>query len=167
MAFEIFSEDLNITDASDEDQCQNARGLLGFAADYIDDFEICREFYDIKCDYEKKRDESTSGATIDFSNSNFVAGLATPVGGAIPDFQGFTFRPVSFKGFEFDKVDDFVGFEFKGFKRSKDLTFNEVQEVKGSREYFLSLIDLLLFSLVSDKMHAFRVLTYIYIIVSQ
>ena len=154
-AFDIFSEDLNITDASDEEQCQNVRGLFGFDPDYIDDFEICREFYDTKCDYEKKRDESTSSATIDISKSNFVAGLPTPVGGTIPGFEGFTFRPVSFEGFEFDEVDDFVGFEFKGFKPSKDLRFNEVKEVemvvRGAREYFLSLIDLSLFSLVSDS----------------
>lgn len=132
-AFDIYSEDLNITDASDEEQCQTARELLGFDADYIDDFEICREFDDVKCDYEKKRDESNS-------RGDFVLATPTPFGGAIPDFQGFTFQPISFEGFDFNEVDDFVGFEFKGFKRSKDLAFKEVQQFEMatqiSREYF-------------------------------
>ena len=125
-AFDAFSEDLVIDDASKEEQCGTARESLGYETDYIDDFEICREFYDIQCDFNKKRDDSKSSARIDLST--FAAASTPRSGGQIPDFEGFTFQPLSFQGFDFEEVDDFVGFDFKGFKPSNDLLFNDVRE---------------------------------------
>lgn len=39
-----------IQDASDEEQCQNAREFLGFERDYIDDVEVCERFHEHSCD---------------------------------------------------------------------------------------------------------------------
>ena len=122
--FDEFSQDLFITDASEEAQCQQVREFLGFEPNYVDDYEICREFYDIKCDYE---------------NGNTDAILFDkPRGGKIPDFQGFEFKPASFDGFVFS-ASEFVGFEFEGFEPSADLTFQEVEKVEmaeaASRKY--------------------------------
>lgn len=120
-AFNEFSEELIITDASDEATCGEVRNLLGFDKDYIDDNEICREFYDLSCEF-------------DSLEGSFVQGSG---GGKIPEFIGFNFNPISFDGFDFQDS-EFVGFEFEGFGRSDDLSFQEVQEVemdkKGERE---------------------------------
>lgn len=113
-AFDAYTSDLNITDASDEAQCEQVREFLGFEPDYIDDYEICREFYDIKCDYEN--------GNADFEEKK---------GGTIPDFKGFEFKPASFDGFVFSDS-GFVGFEFEGFEPSPDLTFQAVGELEMS-----------------------------------
>lgn len=112
--FDEFSQDLVIQDPSQEEQCQQVREFLGFEPNYIDDYEICREYYDIKCDYE---------------NGNADALLFDkPRGGKIPDFQGFEFKPASFEGLVFS-ASEFVGFEFQGFEPSANLTFQELGEV--------------------------------------
>ena len=113
--FDVYSEDLIISDASDEAQCEQVREFLGFEPNYIDDFEICREFNDIKCDYQN----GDAGAGVFEKNK----------GGAIPGFKGFEFKPVKFDGFEF-LASEFVGFEFEGFEPSADLTFNEIVDVE-------------------------------------
>ena len=120
-AFDEFSRELIIADASDEETCEQVRNLLGFDKDYIDDNEICREFYETSCEFDNLE-------------GSFVAGKG---GGKIPEFRGFEFNPISFDGFDFQKS-EFVGFEFEGFERSDDLSFQEVQKVqmekKGERE---------------------------------
>lgn len=123
-AFDDFSRDLKVSDAEKEEQCQKVRELLGFDPNYIDDNEICQEFYDIKCDYDGKGAEG--GGPL------FEVGVLLgnkPKGGKIPAFKGFQFEPLSFDGFEYDSS-EFVGFEFEGFQPSGDLTFDEVREEK-------------------------------------
>ena len=122
-AFDDFSSDLKITNDSEEEQCQLVRELLGFDPNYIDDNEICQEFYDIKCDYDGKGSEG--GGLL------FEVGvlLGKPKGGRIPGFQGFQFEPLTFEGFQYGSS-EFVGFEFKGFQPSGPLTFQEVQKTE-------------------------------------
>lgn len=51
-SFEDFAKDLVIDDASDEDQCRNARELLGYDRDYPFDTEVRDTFNDYMCDGE-------------------------------------------------------------------------------------------------------------------
>ncbi|EJK77642.1 hypothetical protein THAOC_00512 [Thalassiosira oceanica] len=39
-----------IYDPHDEEQCEQARTALGYAPDYIDDFDVCQTFNDLLCD---------------------------------------------------------------------------------------------------------------------
>lgn len=129
-AFDAFSEDLviNNPDANSEAECQQVRELLGFEPDYIDDYEICREFEDIKCDYDRGGGDNP-----------FFVDAKSARGGQIPDFVGFEFKEQSFEGFEYEGSvftgfefgeSEFVGFEFTGFEPSEDLTFDELVETK-------------------------------------
>ena len=79
-AFDAYTSDLNITDASDEAQCEQVREFLGFDPGYIDDYEVCGEFYDIKCDYEKGNVDTSF-----FEEKR--------KGGTIPDFKGLNSSP--------------------------------------------------------------------------
>lgn len=128
-AFDAFSEDLVIADpnANSEEECRQAREFLGFEPDYIDDYEICREFEDIKCDYDQGGGDNP-----------FFGNAKAARGGKIPDFVGFEFKEQSFEGFEYEgneftgfefEGSEFVGFEFTGFEPSEDLTFQEVQAI--------------------------------------
>ena len=129
-AFDAFSEDLVISDsnANNEAECQQVREFLGFEPDYIDDYEICREFEGIKCDYNQGGEDNPV-----FDNANAERG------GQIPDFEGFEFKEQSFEGFEYEgsvftefefEGSEFVGFEFAGFEASADLIFQEVQKAE-------------------------------------
>lgn len=111
-AFDVFSQNMNIEDPSQESQCREVRELLGFDGDYIDDNEICREFTDTKCEFNEKDGASLYG--------NLGADAAR--GGTIKDFQGFDFKEQSFNGFAFQEG-GFEGFEFEGFDESGNLTF--------------------------------------------
>ena len=114
-AFDVFSKDMLVIDANDEDQCQKVRDLLGFSMDYIDDFEICREFDNIRCEFDK----------IDGSSVYSRLNTDRIKGGDIPDFRGFEFQPLNFDGFDFEGT-EFVGFEFAGFGDAEDLNFVEL-----------------------------------------
>jgi hypothetical protein len=48
-SFEDFAQDAVINDASDKDQCRNARELLGFDRDYPYDSEVAAVFNDMAC----------------------------------------------------------------------------------------------------------------------
>lgn len=133
-AFDVFSEDLTIDDATDERQCENIRSYLGFERDNIDDYEVCRTFEDIKCDYSQgKGDES-----VELLQNR-------PKGGKIPDFEGFEFKEQTFAGLQFEG-NEFEGFEFEGFDPSGQLTFQEVTDIRleraDSREYKTYEVDL-------------------------
>jgi len=55
-----------ITDATDEDQCENAREKLGFEPDHDDDVEVCQRFNDYLCDdTHDMTDELAEGGTPD------------------------------------------------------------------------------------------------------
>ena len=128
-AFDVFSEDLTIDDETEERQCENIRSYLGFERDNIDDYEVCRAFEDIKCDYsEGKGDES-------------IELLQTRAkGGKITDFEGFEFKEQTFAGFQYGG-NEFEGFEFESFDPSGQLTFEEIKKAElespDSREYDL------------------------------
>lgn len=117
-AFDVFSEDLTIDDETEERQCENIRSYLGFERDNIDDYEVCRAFEDIKCDYsEGKGDES-------------IELLQTRAkGGKIPDFEGFEFKEQTFAGFQYGG-NEFEGFEFESFDPSGQLTFEEIKKAE-------------------------------------
>jgi hypothetical protein len=48
-SFDAFSLDLIINDATDEDQCQNTREMLGFDRDYPFDLEVRDEYHNLMC----------------------------------------------------------------------------------------------------------------------
>ena len=138
-AFDVFLADLKIDDASDEAQCQQARSFFGFEQDYIDDYEICREIDDLRCEFDSELYETGSE------------------GGKIPDFQGFEFKQQKFEGFDFEggnfegfefEGDEFEGFEFEGFQPSNDLSFKSVEKIdleKAAEEGTLLLLSLCAF----------------------
>ncbi|EJK76988.1 hypothetical protein THAOC_01211, partial [Thalassiosira oceanica] len=46
----VKSNQVAIYDPHDEEQCEQARSALGYAPDYIDDFDVCQTFNDLLCD---------------------------------------------------------------------------------------------------------------------
>lgn len=49
-SFEDFAKDIEIDDATDEEECSYARQQLGFDSDYMFDAEVCEEFRERMCD---------------------------------------------------------------------------------------------------------------------
>jgi hypothetical protein len=49
-SFEQFAKDIEIDDATDEEECSYARQQLGFDNDYMYDAEVCAEFRERMCD---------------------------------------------------------------------------------------------------------------------
>ena len=128
-AFDEYSSDLVIDDPNEEAQCQQVRDILGFDLDYVDDFEICREFHDVRCDFANNEEGPSAMGR---------EATSRPKGGKISDFRGFEFKASKFDGFEFE-ASEFITFEFNGFEPSPGLTFDAVQgvalEEKGVRKY--------------------------------
>jgi hypothetical protein len=60
-SFEKFAKDIEINDATDEEECSYARQQLGYDAEYMFDAEVCQEFRERLCDpFYKDVDEATN-----------------------------------------------------------------------------------------------------------